>query len=90
MPESPWYRHNNAHQHYDYVENNRALGMVGKSIDDSSTGEDMETDKKDVVGQKHEATEFVCESTFAKDVISKVAYRAEQLLVSCHNDMNRV
>jgi len=42
-------------------------------VDDFGTGEDVETDKHDVVSEEHEAGEFVCDLRFSEGVVAEVA-----------------
>lgn len=66
-------RHDNADQHADDRENDGALRVVGQGVEDFGTGEDVETDQEDVVGEQHESGELVGDARLAKCVVSKVA-----------------
>jgi hypothetical protein len=81
MIQRPWKRHDNTHQHHNDGEYHGAERMVRKSIQNLGAGEDVEPDEENVVCKQHKAAELVCNSVLSKNVVSKIACRANSLEV---------
>jgi hypothetical protein len=48
--------------------------VIGQGVEDLGAGKDMETNKKDVVGEQHETSELISKSSSSKGFISKITY----------------
>lgn len=46
--------------------------MIRKCVEDLGAREDVETDEEDVVGEEHEAAEFVCDLALPECVVSEI------------------
>jgi hypothetical protein len=73
MVQRPRQRHNNTNQHSDDRKYHSAKRVVGKSIQNLSAGEDVESNEKDVVSEQHEAAEFVGKTVLSENAVSKIA-----------------
>ena len=50
MAKGAWSRHDDAHDRDDAREDGRTQRVIRESIEDLSTGKDMESDQDDIVG----------------------------------------
>ena len=82
MTKGPWYREYDTNQCADYRENDGAERMIREGVEDFCGGKDMETDEKNVVGEQHEAAEFISKPALSKDVISKIACERSLVVVT--------
>jgi hypothetical protein len=48
--------------------------VIRQGVKDLGTGKDVEANKDDVVGEQHEAGEFISNSALPKGVVSKITY----------------
>jgi hypothetical protein len=48
--------------------------VIGQGVEDLGAGKDMETNKKDVVGEQHETSELIGKSSSSKGFISEITY----------------
>ena len=46
--------------------------MVGQCVEDFGTGEDMEADEKNVVGEQHESSPLIGKAVLSKDMVYKI------------------
>lgn len=51
MVEGSWHRHHDTHERDDHGEDDSAKRMIRQSIDDSSSGKNVETDQEDVISE---------------------------------------
>lgn len=60
--------------------------MIRESVEDLGSGENMEADEKDVVGQQHESSKLIGNPALSKSIVSKVTWG---LLVLVHSKDSR-
>ena len=72
MFQGPWHGKHNAHEHDDDGKDDSALRVVRKGIEDLRAGQDMEANEEDIVGEQHEAAEFVCYLALSKCIRSEI------------------
>lgn len=89
MVQCSWDRHHDAHESRNDSKNSSAQTMVRQRIQHLGTGEDMESDEKDIVGQQHKCGEDIGSTTLSKDIVSEITCREllGQVLciISCHS-----
>lgn len=64
--------HDDAHERGNDGKDNGALAVVAEGVEHFCTGEDVEADEHDVVGEQHESRELVGDIALAKGVVAKV------------------
>jgi hypothetical protein len=82
MTKGPWYREYDTHQCTDEGEDHGAERMIGEGVENFCGGEDMKTNKEDVVGEQHEPAELISKPALSKDMISEIAYESSLALMT--------
>lgn len=70
MVECSWERHDYSNEGSNDGEYNRAKRVIGESIENLRSGKDVESDKHDIISEKHTTAEPICDSVLSKDVVS--------------------
>jgi len=73
MPQRPWNGHEYANHHHDDVESDTTQGVVRERVQNLRAGQDVETNKHNVVGEQHKSSEFVCDLGLSAGIVRKVA-----------------
>jgi hypothetical protein len=55
--------------------------VIRQGVEDLCAGKDVETDKKDIVGEEHESSKFISKSRSSKGFISKITYQVDSLVL---------